>query len=188
MPVLPAEPEVFPPDLFAETAPERAGGRSWWVLHTRPRQEKSLARYLHDQQVPYYLPQVKQRLRYVRCQRTVYLPLFPGYLFLLAEKEECLTALSSRRVARSLAVAAQDELWRDLRQVHRLIDSGAPLTPEARLRPGQAVEVRGGPLAGLRGTVLRTASGRRLLVQVNFIQSGASLEVDDLDLVPINEP
>src|SRR5262245_16456577 len=187
MPVLPAEPEVYPLDLFAEAALERAAGRAWWVLHTRPRQEKSLARYLHEQQVPYYLPQVRQRLRYARCQRTVYLPLFPGYLFLLAGKEGRLTALSSGRVARSLEVPDQDELWQDLRQVYRLIDSGASLTPEDRLRPGQAVEIRGGPLAGLRGTVLRTASGRRLLVQVNFIQRGASLEVEDLDLAPVDE-
>ena len=59
----------------------------------------------------------------------------------------------------------------------------APITPEDRLQSGMKVEVRSGALAGLRGTVLRTAAGRRFVVQVDFIQRGASVELDDFMLV-----
>src|SRR4051794_17182902 len=59
MPVLPAEPEIYPLSLFTEEA-ELSGG-AWWVLHTRPRQEKSLARELHAGRIPFYLPQVARR-------------------------------------------------------------------------------------------------------------------------------
>jgi transcriptional antiterminator RfaH len=182
MPLLPAEPEVFPPDLFADAPACVLEARSWWALQARPRQEKSLARYLHDHQVPHYLPLRKYRRRLGRNVRTSHLPLFPGYLFLLGRHDERLAALASKRVIRALAVASQGELWADLRQVHRLLGSGVPVTPEEQLRPGRAVEICSGPLAGLRGTILRTSSGQRFLVQVNFIQRGASVLVDELDL------
>src|SRR5262245_52238504 len=137
MPLLPAEPEVFPTDLFADDASQALAERAWWVLHTRPRQEKSLARYLLDKQVPYYLPLLKQRRRLGRSVRTSYLPLFPSYLFLFGRRDERLAALSSDRVVRALAVAGQHELWTDLRQVHQLLGMGAPLKPESQLQPGQ---------------------------------------------------
>ncbi len=183
MPILPPEPALFPEGLFDET--ELPGGRAWWVLHTRPRQEKSLARQLHEKGIPFYLPLISRRLRFRGRVMTSRLPLFAGYVFLQADPDERLAALATKRVAQALPVADQAGLWRDLRQVYRLIASGAPVTPEDRLTPGMAVEIREGPLAGLKGKILRTASGRRFLVEVDFIQRGASVLLDDLSLVPV---
>ena len=56
MPILPAEPDIFPPTLWQDD--DLGTGRSWWCLHTKPRQEKATARELRVQKVPYYLPQV----------------------------------------------------------------------------------------------------------------------------------
>jgi transcriptional antiterminator RfaH len=182
MPVLPAEPCWFPAHLFAEAPYQDLGRRSWWVLHTRPRQEKSLARQLHQGHVPYYLPLAPRRSRIRGRLVTSYNPLFPGYLFLLAEPEERITALGTARVVRSLAVSDQPRLWHDLSQLQRLIATGAPVTPEDRLAPGMSVEIRSGPLAGLKGKILRTASGRRFVIEVDFIQQGASVLLDDFML------
>ena len=51
--------------------------------------------------------------------------------------------------------------------------------------PGNRVRVRRGPLAGLEGAVLVRRGQTRLLVQVNFLQKGASVEIDDFLLEPI---
>jgi len=184
MPILSAETVVFPESLFEATRP---AGAAWWVFHTKPRQEKSLARALHEKRIAFYLPLVPRRWRSRGRVLTSYVPLFAGYVFVLGNAETRLEALSGRRVVRTLAVADQDGLWHDLGQIHRLIASGAPITPEQGLAPGMAVEIRSGPLAGLRGTILRTASGRRFLVQVNFIQRGASILLDDFTLVKADE-
>jgi transcriptional antiterminator RfaH len=178
MPVLAAEPNIYPAQLL-ESLPSADGDQAWWVLHTRPRQEKSLARQLFEREVPFYLPLSARRLRLRGRVMTSHLPLFPGYVFLCGDRDQRLAALTTNRVVRSLPVTDQPRLWRDLAQVYRLIASGAPITPEERLAPGALVEIRSGPLAGLKGKIVRHASGHRFVVEVDFIQRGASVLLDD---------
>jgi transcriptional antiterminator RfaH len=186
MPLLPPEPTVYPEGLLsAEAATPEASERSWWVLHTKPRQEKSLARQLLKGGVPFYLPVIARRCLVRNRVQHSHVPLFAGYVFLLGDRDERVTALATGRVVRSLNVVDQPGLWRDLRQISRLIATGAPITPEERLLPGAAVEIRTGPLAGLTGKILRTASGRRFVVQVDFIQQGASVLLDEFHLAPL---
>jgi transcriptional antiterminator RfaH len=188
MPVLPPEPNLYPADLFPGAPAETSdSGRVWWVLHTKPRQEKSIARQLLRAHVPFYLPVISRRCLVRNRVLQSHVPLFAGYVFLLADRTERVTALATGRVVRTLEVFDQAELWHDLGQVYRLIASGAPITPEARLVPGAAVIIRTGPLAGLKGKILRTASGQRFVVQVDFIQQGASVLLDDFRLAPADE-
>src|SRR5687768_5149942 len=114
MPILAAEPQLFPEDLFDS---ERTTERSWWVLHTKPRQEKSLARQLHASQVPFFLPLVPRRLYINKRRFTSHLPLFPSYLFVLTDYSERIRALATKRVVRSLEVVDQARLWDDLEQI-----------------------------------------------------------------------
>ena len=188
MPILPAEPERFPDCLLDRPTPAERAARRWWALHTRPRQEKSLARDLCDRRIPFYLPLLTRRLQIRGQAVTSRVPLFPGYVFLLGLPEERLTTLATRRVVRSLEVVDQDGLWRDLCQVSRLIASGKPVAPEDRLVPGAVVEIRSGTLAGLRGVIVKAASGHRFIVRVDFIQRGASVLLDDVSLMKIEEP
>src|SRR5262245_44791861 len=84
MPILPAEPDCQPSNLWDEGASVTSRqGAVWWCLHTKPRQEKATARELRKQQVVYYLPQVVNETRTPqgRTIRSV-TPLFAGYLFL----------------------------------------------------------------------------------------------------------
>ena len=157
------------------------------MLHTRPRQEKSLARQLWRGGVPFYLPLTVRRGLIRGAVVESHLPLFTGYLFLLAGPGQRDAALATRRVARAIPVADQEALGRDLGQIYRLIQSGLPLTPEEKIGPGSPVEIRSGPLAGLRGTIIRAATGNRFVVSVDFIQRGASVMLDDYALAPIDE-
>jgi transcription antitermination factor NusG len=186
MPILGDEPQIFPDSLF-EPNQDALAQRHWWVLHTKPRQEKSLARQLHVQSIPFYLPQVPKRLRIRKQTVTSYIPLFAGYCFLLAEPDERLAALGTNRIVRPLPVTDQKGLWRDLTQIYRLIGSGAPITAEDKLGPGKLVEITSGPLTGLRGKILERASQRRFMVEVDFIHKGASILLEDFTLAPVSD-
>ena len=111
--------------------------------------------------------------------------MFAGYVFLYGGGEARYRAMTTNCVSRWLPVPDGQELTRDLCQVRRLVDSGAPLTPEARLEAGSRVRVRCGPLAGLEGRILKRSGEVRLLVAVNFLKQGASLLLEDHQVEPL---
>jgi transcriptional antiterminator RfaH len=185
MPILSEQPSHYPDDLLHESFAGHPG-RQWWVLYTKVRQEKAVARQFLKLRTPFYLPLVWKRSvtrgRVIRSQ----LPLFPGYVFLYGSEEERVASLATNRIVRILAVVAPERLREDLSRLRRLIASGAAVTLESRLEPGIRVRVRHGPFVGIEGTVLTRRGATRLLVAVDFLQQGASIEIDDAVLEPVD--
>ena len=143
MPLLPLEPFLFPDGLLTDGAGDGLDWPGcWWVLHTRPRAEKSLARCLLRRAVPFFLPLYKREWRSHGRARGSHLPLFPGYVFLHGDGQARLDALATNHVAGVLPVGDQPRLFSDLERVYRLMQAGAPLTPEERLEPGDTVATK----------------------------------------------
>jgi transcriptional antiterminator RfaH len=187
MPLLSAEPVVYPESLLDESVAP-ADLQRWWALHTRPRAEKALARDLYQRQQAFFLPLAKKQWRSGGRLLTSHVPLFPGYLFLRGDETSRLLALQTNHVARALPVPDGDQLRADLARVHDLIRKGLPLAPEERLQPGCPVTITSGPLAGLEGKILRRDKRLRFVVEVHFIQRGASVEVEGWMLEPRGTP
>jgi len=184
MPILSSEPCLFPEELFsADWSGDTA--RQWWVLHTRPRQEKSLARELLSGKVPFYLPLAPKIRQSSGRKRTSYIPLFAGYLFLHASEAERLAALRTNRIVATLPVTDASRLRDELGRIYRLTESDAPITIESQLAAGQKVRVMDGPFAGMEGTVLRRRQKTRIVMAVTMLQQGVSVEVDDFLLEAI---
>ena len=184
MPILSEEPSLYPETLLDELVDE-SSDRQWWVLYTKARQEKAVARALLGYRIPFYLPLVK-KTSVSRGRRILsFSPLFMGYVFMFGSEKERVRSLMTNRLSRVLSVDDPDMLTYDLRQFRQLIATDAPLTVESRLVPGNRVRVRHGAFAGLEGLILKRRGRTRLLVCVNFLQQGASVEVDDFFLEPI---
>jgi transcription antitermination factor NusG len=188
MPILPKQQDIYPDDLLdvveggAGREPRVAGGR-WVAFYTLSRREKDLMRKLQAAGVPFYAPMVRRRLHSPGGRvRASYVPLFPGYVFSLVDDEQRRSALATNTVARWIPIVDERMLVDDLRAIKRLIDTEKPLTPEARIEPGQAVRVRTGALRGLEGTVVKRRGAERLVVAVRFLNQGASIELEDVDL------
>jgi transcriptional antiterminator RfaH len=187
MPLLPLEPYLFPEDLLSQPPGCTEAPGRWWVLHTRPRCEKSLARKLLGGKIPFFLPLYQRQWAAQGRRFRSYMPLFPGYVFLHGDEEARLAALVTNQVAQVLPVADQHQLHADLARVNHLIVSGMPLAPEATLQPGTRVEIVEGPLAGLRGKVIREGTNCRFLVAVQFLRAGVSVDVERRVLRPLDE-
>jgi transcription antitermination factor NusG len=188
MPILPRQRDVFPDDLLEDSSALAVCGRAvgelgWVAFYTLSRREKDLMRKLAAATIPFYAPLVKRRLRSPGGRvRLSFVPLFPGYVFSLVDDDQRRTALATNTVARWLPIGDPAGFVSDLRNIKRLIASDQPLTPEALLEPGQPVRVRSGPLQGLEGTVVKRRGGERLVVAVRFLNQGASIELEDVDL------
>jgi hypothetical protein len=185
MPLLVQEPVVYPEELLAGPHAPADGGARWWVLHTRPRAEKCVARAAHRERIPFFLPVYHRRWQNRGRKFSAYLPLFPGCVFLHGDDAARQRLLETNSVANSLPVADQGRLHEDLARVYRLMGAGMPLTPEERLQPGPRVVITDGPLQGFEGRVTRYGAQLKLYVEVEFIRRGVSAEVDRRTVRPL---
>src|SRR5262245_11609723 len=104
MPLLPLEPFIYTEDMLSGPVPEDDGDQRWWVLHTRPRTEKALARRMLSQKHCFFLPLYKRTWRSRSRILNSYLPLFPGYLFLRGDGQTRQRALETNLVVNCLVV------------------------------------------------------------------------------------
>ncbi len=179
MPILQAEPDIYPKSLFVN---ERPSG-DWWAVYTMSRREKELMRRLRQLEVAHYGPVIPCSYKSPNGRRrTSYLPLFSNYVFLCGSDEQRVQALTTNCVSKVLEVPDPAGLFADLKSLHELISVGAPLAPEARIESGDRVLVKTGAFAGKVGTGIRRQGRMRLLVMVNFLQQGASVDIDDCDV------
>jgi hypothetical protein len=183
MPLLPQEPCLYPESLLSTPAGNE--DLRWWVLHTKPRTEKSLARRLRGKEIAFFLPLYHRQWRSSGRLRDAFLPLFPGYLFLLGDADARRRALETNLVLRTLLVSDQRQLEHDLKRVHQMVEHGSGLTPEDRLRPGTRVEIISGPLAGMHGTILRRRNRFKFYVEIHLLQQGVSAEIESWMFRPL---
>lgn len=151
---------------------------TWWVLHTRARNEKAVAETLEKQGIAHFLPLVTHQRRYAGRIRQVEIPLFPGYIFLCGGISERHFALRTNRVAQVLEVPNQERLRADLQQIERVIASHAPVDLFPRIVEGARCRVVSGSLRGLEGVVLRRRGPWRVYVGVDFLGQSAELEIE----------
>ena len=206
MPILSAEPDCFPDDMFAHVVTEENvdaepvyGGWSceeevpplrhplaeqpWWLMYTHSRQEKQLLRYLRAAEVAHYGPMIPKRQRSPAGRmRTSYVPLFSNYVFVMGDDEDRYQAVCSGCVAKVAPITEVEQLVQDLRQIHSLVTMGVPLTIESKIEAGEQVRVRNGVFKGYEGTVIRREGETRLLVAVRFMEQGVSVHLEDCQL------
>ena len=186
MPLLPAETTLFPAGLLDDPAAFGAEHASWFAFYTMSKREKDLSRKLEAAGIPFYCPTVRRRLRSPGGRvRSSFVPLFSNYVFGLVDDEQRRAALATNTISRCLPVVDGPELVADLRRIQQLIAIDMPLTPEARLESGHLVRVCSGPMKGIEGTVITRKGEQRLIVAVTFLNQGASVELEDCDLLRI---
>ena len=186
MPILPAEPQLYPPDLWQGEVGAVDPERPWWCLHTKPRQEKAAARHFLKGGVTFYLPQIIQESRTPGGRKVrSRLPLFTSYIFLQGDHHDRVEALRTDCLTTVLEVSNQPQLVHDLRQIHRILNSGLEVLPEPSYPIGTRVRIVSGPLVGLEGVVVRRSGKDRFVAIVSFLSRGATLELSDWQVEPV---
>lgn len=184
MPILGKEPDLFPRALLESPESVDPDGQ-WYVTYTISRREKDLMRRLRSQKIAHYGPLVAHRTKSPQGRiRTSYLPLFTGYVFVYGSEEDRYNAVSTGCISQCSPVIEGEELVQDLRRIRLLAEHGEDLQAEIRPVVGQRARIVRGPLKDkeLTGTIVELKSQHRLVVMVNFLQQGASIQVDEADV------
>ena len=151
---------------------------TWWVAHTKSRNEKALAWQMQKRGISYFLPMAEKVARSRGRTIRSMLPLFSGYLFFCGNEDDRLEVLRTNRVANILVVGNQQRFLADLVPIEQVIRKGAKLQPHKFVKAGQKCRVIAGPLAGAEGIISRVSHSTRLVLQVEMLGQATSVEID----------
>jgi len=181
------KPDENPPTIWPEGKSIIDFTGLWWVAHTKSRNEKALAHDLLRKNISYFLPMSWRIWRRSGRKMRSLLPLFSGYLFFCGNENQRIESLRTNRVANLIEVKDQGKLLGELLRIEQALQSGANLMPHKYIKTGQRCRLIAGPLADLKGIVIKTKSTARLVLQIDMLGQAASVEIDTDMIETIDE-
>src|SRR5262245_1826335 len=149
--------------------------RQWFVVRTKARKEDYAAQQLERRGVAAFLPRI---VEYGRDQIS---PLFPCYLFVhIAFPEQYYRVVWTPGVRNFVAFGAIPTPVQEsvIYLIASSADESGVIRPQSRFKPGDRVQIRSGPLAGLIAIIERPCSHHgRVKILLDFLRQGASVEV-----------
>jgi transcription antitermination factor NusG len=142
---------------------------------------------LFGQSIEELLPTVKRLSQWKDRKKEIELPLFSGYCFARFPWQERARILTVPGVVDIVGSGSRPEPIPDseIDALKVLMSSTLRYDSHPYLREGMFVEVVRGPLAGVRGILVRKEKRHRLVISVHLIQQAAAVEIDASDLVPV---
>lgn len=151
---------------------------NWFVLQVRARCEKKVADFCSKHRLLCYLPLALERKIYQRRKVEVWKPLFPNYLFVLFQPEQRNFILKSSKIVKILEVKDQSKFVNEIKQVRKVLEINPAVCACPAITAGTMVEIISGPFQGLEGIVVTTDKDTRLVLNVEMIGQGVSVEVN----------
>ncbi len=150
----------------------------WYAVYCRSRQEKLVERDLLEDGYEVYLPILKKLRVWSDRKKWVDMALFPSYIFVHVSNKEYYQILQHYAVVKyvSFGGAASPMPDHHIDAIKRLLGENLDFEVSTeRFRPGQAVEIGVGPMAGCKGEIIKVAGKKQLLIRLENI--GYSLMV-----------
>lgn len=146
----------------------------WYVVHTKPRQERVAQEHLLRQGYEVYLPLLKAFRVALDQQEARFEPLFPRYIFFRpANIQQSITPVRSTQGVAAIVRFGQapavllPETLKNI-QMFEASQNTASFEEISSLKPGKAVVVTDGPFAGLEGLV-SMVSEQRVVVLMHLL-------------------
>ena len=158
----------------------------WFAVWTRSRHEQLVREQLQQRNVVVFLPTIAKWSRWKDRKKKIDWPLFPGYCFARFDPRKRLAILKCTGVVSIVSVEGEPAPIPEhqIDGIRRLIESELAFDPCPMLREGMMVEVVHGPLRSVIGRLIRKNDKARLVLSVELIGQGVSVEVDAADVKP----
>jgi transcriptional antiterminator RfaH len=146
----------------------------WYLLHTKPRQEKCALENLHRQGYQCYLPTIPSEKLRQGLLTVADEPLFPRYLFIrlgLGESAKSWAPIRSTKGVSSLVsfgiepARVDDGLIEQLRSHEASVQA----VPVRLFKPGERVRLTEAPFAGIEGIYQMADGERRVMVLIEML-------------------
>jgi transcriptional antiterminator NusG len=161
-----------------------ADSAAWFAVWTRSRHEASVRDHLTGKGIEAFLPTLPRWSRWKDRRKRVDWPLFQGYCFARLHVAELRGARECTGVAGLVSFDGRAAPIPDseITAIRTLVSSDLQFDPCPLLPEGSQVAVVSGPLKGVTGRLMRKGARARLVLAVELIGQGASVEVDAADV------
>jgi len=157
---------------------------SWFAVWTRSRHEHVVREQIERKHYDAFLPTITRWSRWKDRKKKVDWPLFPGYCFARFDQEDALAILKCTGVVSIVSIEGKPAPIPDheIEGIRRLLETDLQYDPCPLIREGMMVEVTHGALKGIVGRLVRKGAHARLILSVDLIGQGVSVEVDVADV------
>jgi transcriptional antiterminator RfaH len=146
----------------------------WYLLYTKPRQEKKVHVQLGEMNIHSFLPTTKKLRSWHDRKKLVEEPLFPSYVFIYLKDMEnyyngvdAEGALSYVRMGKDI-VKVNEFVVNDIRM---LAEKGSDIEVSTEnIVAGQKLTIQHGPFTGFTGEVVEVRGSQKILIRVELLQ------------------
>lgn len=158
----------------------------WYAIWTRSRHEQVVRQQLAQKGIDAFLPTVTRWSHWKDRKKAIDWPLFPGYCFAKFDTKDRLAVMKSTGVVSIVGFNGEPAAIpeQEIDSIRTLVETDLQFDPCPLIKEGQMVEVTHGPLRGVVGRLVRKGAHARLILAVELIGQGVSVEVDAGDVKP----
>jgi len=154
----------------------------WYLILTKPRQEKNALQNLEQQGYVCYLPTLSTEKIRQGVSAVVSEPLFPRYLFIKLDRENTSKGWapirSTKGVSRLVSFGNEPAKLSDhLVASLRAREEAALLQPQPFFSSGERVQLASGIFAGIEGIYREKDGESRVMILIEFLSKSAQLRV-----------
>ena len=159
---------------------------SWFAIWTRSRHEQVVREQIERKHLDAFLPTITRWSRWKDRKKKVDWPLFPGYCFARFKPDETLAILKCTGVVNIVSFEGKPASIpeHEIDAIRLLLESELQFDPCPMIREGMMVQVTHGALKGVVGRLVRKGAHARLVLSVELLGQGVSVEVDAADVKP----
>jgi transcription antitermination factor NusG len=164
--------------------------QNWFALMAKHQHEPTVARLLSAKGFEVFQPKYTEVRRWKDRDKTIELPLFPGYVFFCGGLERRVELLSTPGVFSivSFGSNAAEINKEEIDAIRRASDSRMALQPHPFLTVGDRVRITHGPLTGVDGILQKHKDAFRLVLSIELLGRSAAVDIDAANVKRIPDP
>lgn len=155
----------------------------WYLVHTKPRQEKYALQNLEQQGYQCYLPTIPSEIFRHGTLTVKVEPLFPRYVFIRLGHGESAKSWapirSTRGVSRLVSFGVDPaKIDENLIELLRTKEAFIQVKPARLFKPGERVHLTEGSFAGIEGIYQMSDGERRVMVLIELLSRPIAVQMD----------
>jgi len=163
--------------------------QKWYALHVRSRHEKKVASALEQKRIEVSLPMLQVTRQWSDRKKSIQKPVFSGYLFTrISLQHSRFHVLETHGVVRFAGIGKKITSIPDVQMywLDRVFAKNQDVQLEQTFPVGRHVRVANGPWRGIEGIIQDTRSTSRLVIWIDVLMQGLTVNIDASLLEPLN--